>query len=285
MFIIIPEALALINDSYAGEEDSEQNTSVQFGLSFLFGFALPVFIGAIFHKDTAAYTAGSTQAEKCVDGKNGGECDLCEEEDEASVVHEAVAVEVDEKAAKNGDEKKDMNDSIAVSSSTVVDTRLACVILIGDAFHNFGDGIFIGSAFMLCDSKVGWTVALATLYHEITQELADYMILTNICGLSALPALVLNFISGLTVLLGAVIVLASDFSDGVLGSILTIAGGVYVHVSMESMGLMNEACSAKNGGVMKDRFFGLFMFVIGVVPLLIVTFYHEHCAEAHDHDH
>ena len=48
-----------------------------------------------------------------------------------------------------------------------------------------------------------------TIVHEVAQELADYIILTDAGKLSPFAALSLNFASGLSVMLGAIIVLAT----------------------------------------------------------------------------
>ena len=40
--------------------------------------------------------------------------------------------------------------------------RILSSVIIGDFFHNFCDGIFIGAAFQSCSTTVGWTVGKAT---------------------------------------------------------------------------------------------------------------------------
>ena len=47
--------------------------------------------------------------------------------------------------------------------------RSGSMIMVGDLFHNFVDGILIGSAFMVSTS-VGIVTALAIIAHEIPQE-------------------------------------------------------------------------------------------------------------------
>jgi zinc transporter ZupT len=79
--------------------------------------------------------------------------------------------------------------------------RVLCGVLIGDFFHNFTDGIFIGAAFNSCDSARGWTVATTSIFHEMTQEIADFIALRS-AGLSVTNALLYNFASGISVLLG-----------------------------------------------------------------------------------
>jgi len=65
--------------------------------------------------------------------------------------------------------------------------------MLGDFFHNFADGLFIGNAFLLCNRSLAWTVTATTIFHELAQELADYCLLVNHVGLEPLIALALNF--------------------------------------------------------------------------------------------
>lgn len=77
------------------------------------------------------------------------------------------------------------------------------LILIGDAFHNFVDGLVIAAAF-LTSVPMGIATSLAVIAHEIPQEVGDFAILLH-AGYKKRRALVLNFLSSLTTLLGAVI--------------------------------------------------------------------------------
>jgi zinc and cadmium transporter len=81
--------------------------------------------------------------------------------------------------------------------------RSATMILIGDTFHNFVDGVLIASAFMV-DIKVGIVTALAIIAHEIPQEVGDFLILLH-SGYSKQKALWFNLGSSMATLLGAVL--------------------------------------------------------------------------------
>lgn len=77
------------------------------------------------------------------------------------------------------------------------------LILIGDAFHNFVDGFVIAAAF-LTSVPLGIAASLAVIAHEIPQEVGDFAILLE-NGYSRTRALVLNLLSSLATLPGAVI--------------------------------------------------------------------------------
>ncbi|MFA7158009.1 MAG: ZIP family metal transporter [Kiritimatiellia bacterium] len=74
------------------------------------------------------------------------------------------------------------------------------LIIFGDAFHNFVDGVIIAAAFLVTP-ELGLATALAVIAHEIPQELGDFMILLE-SGFSRRRALLLNALSGGTALLG-----------------------------------------------------------------------------------
>lgn len=81
--------------------------------------------------------------------------------------------------------------------------RSGLMILIGDTFHNFVDGILIAAAFMV-DIKLGLITALAIIAHEIPQEVGDFLILLH-SGFSKARALAYNLLSSLATLAGGLI--------------------------------------------------------------------------------
>ena len=81
--------------------------------------------------------------------------------------------------------------------------RSGYMILIGDSFHNFTDGVIIASAFV-ADLRLGAVTALAIIAHEIPQEIGDFLVLLH-SGFGRAQALVMNGLSGLATLAGALI--------------------------------------------------------------------------------
>jgi zinc and cadmium transporter len=77
------------------------------------------------------------------------------------------------------------------------------LLLIGDAFHNFTDGVIIAGAFLL-SIPLGIATGLAVISHEIPQELGDFAILLE-SGYSRGRALLYNTLSGLATLPGALL--------------------------------------------------------------------------------
>lgn len=56
--------------------------------------------------------------------------------------------------------------------------RSGMMVIVGDTFHNFVDGILIAAAFMV-DVQLGIVTSIAIIAHEIPQEAGDFIILLN----------------------------------------------------------------------------------------------------------
>lgn len=77
------------------------------------------------------------------------------------------------------------------------------VVLLGDALHNFVDGVVIASAFM-SSTRAGLLVTLAVLMHELPQEMGDFGVLLR-SGLSPRRALAYNTVGAMTAIVGGVL--------------------------------------------------------------------------------
>jgi zinc and cadmium transporter len=77
------------------------------------------------------------------------------------------------------------------------------LMMIGDAFHNFVDGVVIAGAF-LSSTPLGLAAALSTIAHEVPQELGEFMVYLRV-GYSRRRALLLNSATSLTSVLGGVL--------------------------------------------------------------------------------
>jgi zinc and cadmium transporter len=81
--------------------------------------------------------------------------------------------------------------------------RAGVLILIGDAFHNFIDGVVIAAAFLV-SVPLGIAVSLAVIAHEIPQEVGDFAILLD-SGYQPRNAFLLNTLSASATLPGAIL--------------------------------------------------------------------------------
>ncbi len=110
----------------------------------------------------------------------------------------------------------------------------APMVVIGDAFHNFLDGVVIGTA-VRTSIPLGVSTALAVATHEIPQELGDMAILLH-AGYSRKKALALNLLSGVSSVVGAVVaVLALDWLPRINEYVLSVAAASFLYVAMADL--------------------------------------------------
>jgi zinc transporter ZupT len=292
---------ALEEEDHEEHADTDALVAWRFGTSLLGGFLLPIFTSFLFPryhepevceacleakneeimrhtsielaKDidlTEAYSASKNEAKEDDDSSAGpvtmGED--CESAgcDHGKHCHDEEARAVDEVTVA-------VDDKHLVPSSAPINYSLAASILIGDFFHNFTDGILIGTAFLLCHRELAIAISAATVYHELAQEIADYFLLTKHCNIRPGIALLLNFIGGLSVLFGAVLILSVNVSSNATGCILAIGGGVYIYVA--TVETLPRARDAQKDAL--DKLIAVVSFVVGAVPIGLVLLNHGHC--------
>uniref|UniRef100_A0A452GU40 Uncharacterized protein n=1 Tax=Gopherus agassizii TaxID=38772 RepID=A0A452GU40_9SAUR len=107
------------------------------------------------------------------------------------------------------------------------------MITIGDAIHNFADGLAVGAAFST-SWKTGLATSLAVLCHELPHELGDFAALLH-AGLSVKKALLLNFSSALTAFLGLYVALSVTTGEEFQAWIFTVATGLFLYVALCDM--------------------------------------------------
>lgn len=115
---------------------------------------------------------------------------------------------------------------------------VAWMITLGDALHNFIDGLAIGASFTV-SSLQGLSTSIAILCEELPHELGDFVILIN-SGMSTRQALLFNFLSACSCYIGLAfgILVGTRFTPNY---IFAVAGGMFLYISLSSMFLeMNE---------------------------------------------
>jgi len=106
--------------------------------------------------------------------------------------------------------------------------------LIGDAVHNFIDGLVIAATFII-NPMLGITTALAIASHEIPQEIGDFGVLIY-AGFKKKGALILNYIIALTVVLGGIVgyFISSALHD-VIPYLLPFAAGGFIYIAASDL--------------------------------------------------
>lgn len=106
--------------------------------------------------------------------------------------------------------------------------------LYADAVHNFTDGILIAVAWM-AGPEIGLATTLAVVLHEIPQEISDFGVLLQ-AGFNRRKALIYNFYSACTSVLGAVLTLWLGERLGQVSTyVLPFAAGGFVYLAATSL--------------------------------------------------
>jgi zinc and cadmium transporter len=104
------------------------------------------------------------------------------------------------------------------------------LILIGDGLHNFIDGVAIAASFA-ASPALGVATTLAVAVHEVPQELADFGILVA-SGMASRRALLLNFLSGLTAVVGALVFFAAGAAvEPYLAWFMAATAGMFLYIA------------------------------------------------------
>lgn len=107
---------------------------------------------------------------------------------------------------------------------------LATMNLVGDAFHNFLDGIIIATSYVV-SIPLGITTTVAVLLHEIPQEIGDFGVLVY-AGYSKKKALLMNFLISLTAILGGVVgLLLSKSITSFSGIMVAFTAGGFIYIA------------------------------------------------------
>ena len=108
------------------------------------------------------------------------------------------------------------------------------IILVGDTFHNFVDGVLIAAAFME-DIKLGIVTAVAIIAHEIPQEVGDLVILLH-SGYSRQKAFAFNLPASFATLVGGLLAyFALSAAQGIVPIMLSLAAASMIYVAVADL--------------------------------------------------
>jgi len=107
-------------------------------------------------------------------------------------------------------------------------------ILVGDAFHNFADGVVIAAAFLV-DWQAGVLATAAVMAHEIPHEVGDFMILLN-AGFTRRRAFIFNLVSGSSAIAGgAVGYFVLDAMEELLPYALLLSAASFIYIALSDL--------------------------------------------------
>lgn len=144
------------------------------------------------------------------------------------------------------------------------------LLLLGDAFHNFVDGLVIAGAF-LTSVPLGIATALSTIAHEVPQELGEFVVYLK-QGYSRRRALTLNALTSLTTVVGALVgygYFSTVRQAG--GYFLAIAAGGFLYVALADL-----IPSQRGRTSMRETVIDLALMTAGVVLIGSIAAAHGH---------
>lgn len=120
------------------------------------------------------------------------------------------------------------------------------VIMIGDAAHNFIDGMIIAASFLV-SLPIGIATTIAVVAHEIPHEVGDFASMLY-GGFTKKKALWYNFLAGIVAIFGAVAVLVvgKDFANATHYLIPFAAGGFIYVASADIIPELHKANEIKH---------------------------------------
>ena len=145
-------------------------------------------------------------------------------------------------------------------------SHLAPLNVMGDALHNFVDGLVIAGSYFV-SIPVGIATTIAVILHEIPQEFADFGVLLY-SGLSKGKALLLNFLSAAVAIIGAIVGLVIGTQSETFASfILPFAAGGFVYIAGSNLiPELHKECG------LKDSFWHFLVLVLGIALMFGLKF-------------
>eukprot|EP00092_Neocalanus_flemingeri_P002360 GFUD01002525.1.p1 GENE.GFUD01002525.1~~GFUD01002525.1.p1 ORF type:complete len:262 (+),score=46.37 GFUD01002525.1:81-788(+) len=141
------------------------------------------------------------------------------------------------------------------------------MVIVGDAIHNFADGLAVGAAFSM-SMAAGLSTSIAVLCHELPHEVGDFALLLH-SGMSIKLAIFYNCMSSIFAFIGLVVGLMLGSQGNFSTWLLSATVGVFLYVALVSM-----LTELKSGGATMALLNTCGM-VSGAVLLLFIGLYEQ----------
>lgn len=134
------------------------------------------------------------------------------------------------------------------------------LITIGDALHNFIDGVIIAASFLV-DFRLGILTSIAVLFHELPQEIGDFAVMLH-AKFSRVKVFTYNLLSQLAAVVGALVgFYLLPYFENFEPVLLAFAAGGFIYIAGSD--LLPETH--------KERTFGKSLLQIVILVLGILT--------------
>lgn len=146
--------------------------------------------------------------------------------------------------------------------------HLGTMNLVGDAVHNFIDGVLIGASYLV-SIPLGVATTIAVVAHEVPQELGDFGVLLH-SGMSKKQALLFNFYSACTAIVGVIFVLLIGTKlENTVSVLVPLTAGGFIYIAMSD--LIPELHKDNQKRSFVDHFLAIFVGVVIMYLLLFVS--------------
>ncbi len=138
------------------------------------------------------------------------------------------------------------------------------LILVSDSVHNFFDGLAIAASFMI-SLPAGIITTVAVTLHEIPQEFGDFAVLVY-GGFSRKQALLFNFLSGITALIGGITgYFAFSLMQVAIPYLMLFVSGSFIYIAAADL-----IPSIKREAGLRRTIVPLVAFLAGIVLMLVM---------------
>lgn len=149
-------------------------------------------------------------------------------------------------------------------------SHLAPMVLVADGIHNIIDGALIAASFLISPA-LGIATTIAVFLHEIPQEIADYALLIH-AGYTRARALFFNFLSGLTALVGALIVFFLGSEMELFGAYAAaVTAGAFIYLAAADL---IPDLHKRTG--LRSSIASLTAFLVGIALMFALTLLETH---------
>jgi zinc and cadmium transporter len=138
-------------------------------------------------------------------------------------------------------------------------TGSVVLVMIGDSIHNFIDGVAIATAYLI-NPGLGYVTAISTFLHEVPHEIGDFGIMLH-AGYRKRSVFMMNFVSSLSSLLGALLVFFLIREEHFSGILLAISAGMFLYLGASDF--------LPKAGKMGAKFKTLLIFMIGIAIMYV----------------
>ena len=138
------------------------------------------------------------------------------------------------------------------------------IVLFGDAFHNFVDGVLITAAF-LTDFNIGLAVGFAIIAHEVPQETGDFGILLH-SGFTKKKAYAYNALSSLTTIPASIIsYFVFESVSYLIPFVLAISAASFLYIALSDLTPELHQKSGLKHGVRQ-----LILIILGITTMYFI---------------